>query len=230
MAYTLEDIPTLRAHGWSSDDIAQLLGVPWEVVFNYLRPTPARRVSKRKPYKPRRKPRKPKGKMGTGFEPTPCPICMALCSSPKLAAKHCSRRSASEVQKIRAALPSANPPEKKDPAVQVTLGCDHPGCTERFVFVGRKNGALSAARRNKWRAHNGNTYCPLHRSKHHRSPSSSKWYARLPFIIVALTEGRTLKQIADEYGVSKQRIYQVLKCAPPSTLPSNPFRKHQTGP
>ena len=104
------------------------------------------------------------------------------------------------------------------PMTRVILICGHPGCRAMLHYEasGDLRRVVAKGRKYGWRVFDFGQYCPQHRSRHHprkQGPRANDSSSRLPVILAARAEGRTFAQIAQQFGVTRQRIQQMVKKA-----------------
>jgi hypothetical protein len=105
--------------------------------------------------------------------------------------------------------------------LQYTITCDYAGCDAAFVFDGVILPAQKEARTAGWAISPQRTFCPQHRIRSQRGgtpkqkplakwAARTKWAAAIPDIIADRVAGKTLQQLAEEHGVTRENIRQVL--------------------
>jgi hypothetical protein len=109
--------------------------------------------------------------------------------------------------------------------LQIIVACDFPGCKSLFSFTGSRWETPYEARSRGWRVGENRRgavariYCPQHRTKEqrheprkpHKKKRTSKWDSLLSALLQARATGSSFQEIADQHGVSRQYIHQVLK-------------------
>ncbi len=115
---------------------------------------------------------------------------------------------------------------------ETTFVCDYTGCEDKegSVFPDSEIRSHRAAREAGWSISPARVHCPKHRYLEQRPldrPLADKepplWMVRLPKILELRAAGKTLEEIGTEYGVTRERVRQILWTAYARKIISDPI-------